>query len=115
MGHAVDHAECGRIATGIRIWDVITELLREEEATRKWCPFSRAVYLGGAVQDELGGAPLLTPHNRVGGHEDGIDAVDYCRCVASDCMAWRWAEVLTTDKAMVGFCGLIGGYSKGRS
>lgn len=59
----------------------------EEEAKEKWCPFK----------------PIVTEENRT--H----------RCIASDCMAWRWIYPLRKgetekDRASldIGYCGLAG-------
>lgn len=83
-------------------------LLTEDEAKTKWCPHVRH-------PDEVGGTfnrgrvEPLNDHE----HNDGT----LCNCIASACMAWRWADLLhagTVVKegrpiaAMKGFCGLAG-------
>lgn len=80
----------------------------EKEAKTKWCPFAN-------FQSGQGGG------NRwAHGHDDhepyeGMNPVP-CRCIASQCMAWRWRVVpaaLTggTSDALSdthGFCGMAG-------
>lgn len=47
----------------------------EEEARTKWCPFDRT-YLVAQIE---------------------IDAGE-CRCIASECMAWRWGDQQTIQR-----------------
>jgi len=72
----------------------------ESEASKKWCPFVR--YSG-----EDGGS-----YNRHAHHEKGIiNNPEQCRCIASQCMAWRWyvdEEGNDLDHSFGGFCGLAG-------
>lgn len=53
----------------------------EQEASTRWCPFARY-----AVSDQPGANRWKqsepTPH--------ALNPVP-CRCIASQCMAWRWA------------------------
>ncbi len=60
-------------------------LLTEEEAKTKWCPMAR--YAGG--QDDPG---VNRWKNSLS--EDEPHAVNPvpCRCIASQCAAWRWAD-----------------------
>lgn len=67
-------------------------VLPEKDARTKWCPFVRFVAL--ARDNEEGSA------NRWAGFENPSP----CRCIASDCMAWRWGPK-GLDK---GYCGLAG-------
>jgi hypothetical protein len=70
-------------------------LLTEEEAMEKWCPFAMAP---GSHEDRTT-APTVTVSNRVEfGHPYKL-----CRCLASECMAWRWYP--SWD---YGYCGLVG-------
>ena len=62
-------------------------LLTEAEARTKWCPHTRGIYSGSAF-------------NRLGELSPGNPAElnpEVCRCIASDCMAWRWGEWAPTD------------------
>jgi hypothetical protein len=66
----------------------------EEEARGKWCPFARrAAFLA----DFDGVTRSMTAVNRSGNLPD-----EDCRCIASDCMAWRWLAHGHDD----GYCGL---------
>lgn len=73
--------------------------MTEEEAKTKWCPFGRIL----AGTD--GTPPLAASYNR-------SSELDEPRCIASACMAWRWADPTTPhmdDRAELGgFCGLAG-------
>lgn len=68
-------------------------LLTEAEAKTKWCPFVRLV--GGAqAADTTGGADVssgVSGYNRVliSGSSNYLTP-HAGRCVASECMAWRW-------------------------
>ena len=84
-------------------------LLTEEQAREKWCPFSKSV----AVGTRENGSPYQSG-NRVRAHQ-GTSAIgpisfpaqmnpETCRCIASDCMAWRWAMKSINE----GYCGLAG-------
>lgn len=97
-------------------------ILTEKEARTKWCPHVRVVE---GDDDRLHG-PFNRYHSGLGySTVDGKEA----RCLASDCMAWRWAYkevdrhsyrhdfgkmlepvVVRADKdtAFCGFCGLSG-------
>jgi len=82
----------------------------ESEAKTKWCPFARIAH----VNAPTGG----NRHYSGVGAEGALDK-NLCRCIASDCMAWR-----ETDKEYLpcspddtgadhiaypaGYCGLAG-------
>lgn len=76
--------------------------MTEQEARKKWCPFARR----GAVLDEN----YVAAVNRLS------DMDNWPKCIASDCMAWRWSEELDkgwagkdgTNKTNDGYCGLAG-------
>lgn len=63
----------------------------EGNAKEKWCPFARATDNGDDDQNAVS----------VNRGRDGIPD-QWCLCMASDCMAWRW------DDADDGHCGLAG-------
>lgn len=73
----------------------------EDEARKKWCPFARVI-------DDLSGAASSARLR------DGT-----VKCIASECMAWRWIDVTeqndnptvadrTVKSSVRGFCGLAG-------
>lgn len=70
--------------------------MTEAEARTKWCPFARA-----ALEIEAPG-PSVPTALAVNRHRNG-KARYSCRCLASDCMAWRFAAELGS-----GYCGLAG-------
>lgn len=66
--------------------------MTEDEARQRWCPFAR-------VPDEGNHATLgsLTATNRHWGDKRGKDGKPRIlrknsMCIASECMAWRWAD-----------------------
>lgn len=83
-------------------------IVTEQEAAQHWCPQARIVrnetlntpnashdvLIGGVNRDALSPAR----HDRVFPHS--------CRCIASNCMLWRW------DDAQHGHCGLAGPASR---
>jgi hypothetical protein len=70
--------------------------LTEEDAREKWCPFARA--------DAYPASESSVTVNR----EGSSFTRKACLCIASNCMAWRWAEEKSvTDRR--GYCGLAGG------
>lgn len=85
-------------------------LVTEQEAREKWCPCARTA-IGEDFEDDRG--MQLVSANR---------AMDYqtphhCRCIASECMFWRWAdeyevvvksETATGKANRRGYCGLAG-------
>ena len=85
--------------------------MTEDEARTKFCPFARIAHVS---------AP--TGGNR---HYGGVGAEEnlcmITRCIASDCMAWRWRQEFTgtisnedggiaglTIDTEIGYCGLAG-------
>lgn len=73
--------------------------MTEDEAKTKWCPFIQ--YSVGLTQ----GAPFWIT-NRNDSDTTKI------KCIASECMAWRWngfATIATAEKPQgSGYCGLAG-------
>lgn len=76
--------------------------MTEEEARTKWCPFGRVYSPNGA-------------YNRT----ETTAAAGPSRCIASNCMAWRWIKdpvtnLFTFGKELPsyegehGYCGLAG-------
>lgn len=74
--------------------------MTEDEAKKKWCPFSRILLENGTV-----GAAV----NRYEGVPEAA------RCLGSACMAWRWSRQrpINTDQLSSGYCGLAGGRGRG--
>jgi hypothetical protein len=62
--------------------------MTEDEAKERWCPFVRL------------------SANRFRG--EGVTEHQATRCIASECMAWRWdlAEGEWSGKLRLGYCGL---------
>lgn len=78
----------------------------EEVAKTKWCPFSRYELRDGGVNRWKQSLPEDEPH--------ALNPVP-CRCIASDCMAWRWWNTPLDNRVRgesnprwVGYCGLAG-------
>jgi len=65
--------------------------MTEDEARKLWCPFAR---------DSL---ENYGSYNR----QEGGEALETCRCLASGCMAWRWYGG-PDDAQTNGWCGLAG-------
>ncbi len=70
--------------------------MTEDEAKKKWCPFSRQV----AVVSREVGASVATA-NRDSGEHYGVQNVN---CIGSQCMAWTSRAVLGLS---VGDCRLM--------
>ena len=70
--------------------------MTEEEAKTKWCPMVRFGDTGSVS------------NRRMNGGSGG--AGEYSRCIASDCMMWKWKWYGMTDKdghkPTDGHCGL---------
>jgi hypothetical protein len=87
----------------------------EDEASRLWCPFSRVAFVGQGVMNRVS-SHYTDLAQRAADRGDRRD-LDYykqqardCNCLASRCMAWRWAGYNKrgeNDEA-TGFCGLVG-------
>ena len=81
--------------------------MTEDEAKERWCPFYRVSAAGVEADVELYDTRKHNP-SPSGQLGDG-------RCIASDCMAWRWKSLpegtslkladLDIDE---GYCGLAG-------
>jgi len=66
--------------------------MTEEEARKKWCPMVRF------IMDRPAQGNLVSNRNCT--VNDPWD-----KCIASDCMMWRWMSKIIRDK---GYCGLGG-------
>jgi hypothetical protein len=72
-------------------------MMTEEQAKTKWCPNARHV-----TSDDAG----MPAANRMGPENGGIGGLPWNKCVASDCMAWRFTKrigsgpIRTTTDAM---------------
>lgn len=70
--------------------------MTEQEAKTRWCPFVRHADTGGSF-------------NRGSEQDNAVNAgrsqgACPCRCIGSECMAWRWSSRVRED----GYCGLAG-------
>jgi hypothetical protein len=76
----------------------MSNVLTEEDARWRWCPFARVTDAGDHVVNRDGTL------GKLGKPEAGT------YCVASDCMAWRWEinEVGRRSSGNRGYCGLAG-------
>lgn len=66
--------------------------MTEDESKEKWCPFKNAYYVDR--DDDY------TPFNN-----------DNCKCMASECMMWRWEHMSVGEadyNTPEGYCGLAG-------
>lgn len=83
--------------------------MTEDETKTKWCPFVRyanSPFSNNATANRWKQSePADQPH--------ALNPVP-CRCIGSDCMAWRWRdrEPIPSNDPMYkpprGFCGLAG-------
>ncbi len=75
-------------------------IFTEEEARKKWCPFSRQAVV--VSRDPV----MAATANRDCGEHYGAEN---CNCIASDCMAWRkMSDAYCNGEDGDGFCGLAG-------
>lgn len=81
----------------------------EDDARKKWCPFTVQQHYHGA-----GNAWIFVAINRIWDKVSGkVQVPRACHCIASDCMAWRWAETFNNagqvhESRTDGYCGLAG-------
>lgn len=76
--------------------------MTDDEAKTKWCPFVRYSASSSSYPTAnrwKQSAPPEEPH--------ALNPVP-CRCIAADCMAWRWCESAKAGADEHGFCGLAG-------
>jgi len=62
-------------------------VMTEEEAKGKWCPFARVSEVG-----EAGGAYTHSPNRNLSPDLSGAAV-----CITSQCMSWRWWDGLSDD------------------
>ena len=77
--------------------------MTEDEAKKKWCPFSRAIDF--AVDENGDNHYATTNRNYLG------DPNPESYCLASKCMAWRFDRFVEDDNGKLwadGHCGLAG-------
>lgn len=79
-------------------------MMTEDEAKTKWCPFVLSY-----MENRHGST--TPPSNRYEVQTESgwktNESPSSCRCIASDCMAWRWGG-FTQDGDDMGYCGLAG-------
>lgn len=68
-------------------------MMTEDEARKKWCPMVRTGLVHG-----------MAVNHHIDMEPKGQGVHDETRCIASECMMWRW---ITGDK-IEGYCGLAG-------
>jgi hypothetical protein len=89
----------------------------EKEAKELWCPFARYGFMSALHDRNITGinrAEIESSAGQLTSHENP----DYARCIASQCMAWRWDPKQVVGEYMVehrgrpenrkGYCGLAG-------
>ena len=69
----------------------------EDQAFKKWCPFTRTVSVDAAGEE---GAAVNRNVNQI--------LIEGCECMGEVCMAWRWTDVKDDDGERFGYCGLAG-------
>ncbi|NUB05832.1 hypothetical protein FW320_06535 [Azospirillum sp. Vi22] len=86
-------------------------IVSEEEARTKWCPMARVIQYGGHGNFPPAGNREIGPS----GATSAADALNgACRCITSECMAWREAAPKLVYRGHeeqwvdVGFCGAFG-------
>jgi hypothetical protein len=72
-------------------------LMTGAEARKCWCPFARVPLIKTSRERPV----VMTAINRTE-PDSGVAAP----CIASDCMAWRWAD--GRAQSGKGYCGLAG-------
>lgn len=71
-------------------------LLTEQQAKTKWCPHARV------IRWETTNEPDRSTDHLIGGvNRDALGRTKNpgsCRCIAGECMAWRWESVESWNK-----------------
>lgn len=86
-------------------------LCTEEEAKERWCPF---VSYERNASNRWHRQAHRNPETGEQFTASEVDNPEQCRCIASQCMAWRWAEQghdagdfsNTPEHPSTGYCGL---------
>lgn len=77
-------------------------LMTEEEARARWCPFARVpLYAAQPVQEESPTAANRAPPGANDATRAGVERET--RCLGAGCMAWRWAPAPLFVKARDAF------------
>lgn len=80
--------------------------MKEEEARKKWCPFSRVAKAVGSTSTGQTVPSGQTAMNRLDPSAPGRPILpDAALCIGSLCMAWRLEMV---QEYGAGYCGLAG-------
>lgn len=76
-------------------------MLTEAEAKTKWCPFARITLQHDGTN---------VSWNRICTDDDKLSLTEHVRCIASECMAWRWegGNPPAPNHYKHGYCGLAG-------
>ena len=77
-------------------------MITEEEARTKWCPFVREMSVAADKGKVMALGNRYVSETKVSKVRDRFSNPPGARCIASDCMAWRWSS---NDR---GWCGLAG-------
>lgn len=91
-------------------------ILTEKEARSKWCHAARvAGYMELKSGDQVFVANCVSVEPKLMAAGGNARNPPSARCIASDCMGWRWkvlarGEAWATDEAgaLLGYCGLAG-------
>lgn len=75
-------------------------MFTEEDAKTKWCPQVRYLAI---FRDAMGARECSGAYNRA-----AEDIIGTSKCIASDCMMWRFENGSPAYPATKGFCGLAG-------
>lgn len=82
-------------------------MMTEEQARSKWCPMNRAS--AGDGESNIDNRPVEHVKGDDGGWRLTGLFHQSARCIASDCMAWRWsADAREIEGRALGACGLAG-------
>lgn len=77
-------------------------ILSQEEARTKWCPMARVAMPVNQTANRVATSLLKISDER--DHAYFSEQVENCKCIASECMMWRW----DAHEIRAGYCGLAG-------